>query len=134
MNSLKMLFVAVCAIFIFSNSTCNKKIKVVKSIDGASVTFVALPQAAGTFDFNQTINFDMAAELSKYDITLADLTKVVPESATITIEDSSATPVTFNIVDMVNLELGNTTIPSQRAVFKDPVPHTNLVVALLPTL
>lgn len=126
MNSLKTIALAAIAIFIFSNATCDKKIKLVRTIDGGTITFTALPQAAGTFDFNQSLKFDMEAELKKVDIAMVDLTQVVPESATITIEDSTATPVTFDIVDYVNLELGNSNVANKRAVFKDPVPHTGL--------
>ncbi len=128
MKTIKTLCIAVLAIFLFSNAACDKKIKFEKSIDGASVTFTALPQASGPYDFSENVKFDLETQLKQYDVTLAQVTQVTAESVTIAIEDASATPITFDIVDFVNLELGSTAITSKRVAFKDPVPHTGLIL------
>jgi hypothetical protein len=126
MRTLKTLSIAILAIFLFSNAQCNKKIKLVKTIDGATATFIATPQSAGNYDYSQLVKMDMEAELKKFDISLSSLTAATIESATITLIDSTATPVTFDIMDNISLELGNTSVPLRKLVWKDPVPHTGL--------
>jgi hypothetical protein len=128
MKTFKTLCIAFAAIFIFSNSTCKKKVKIEKDVDGAEVTMTALPQSAGTFDFTQNVKFDLDALLKQYDLSINDLTSVEPVSATITIIDSTATPVSFDIVDNVSVELASSSIPNKRVIYKDPVPHTGLSV------
>ncbi len=128
MKTIKTLCITLLTIFIFSNAVCNKKIKFEKLIDGASTTFIAQPQAAGPYNFSETVKFNLEEQLKPYDVSLTQVTKVVVESVTIAIEDTTVAPVTFNIVDFVNLELGSSSIANVQVAFKNPVPHTGLSV------
>ena len=110
------------AVLLFSNASCDKKIKVEKTIDGASVSFTAVPQPAGDFNINEAVTFDLEAELKKYDITLDEITKVNVQEVLISLVDSSANPVTFNIIDKVNFDITSQGV-TKRLATKDPVPH-----------
>ena len=126
MKSLKIACLALVAVFMFTNSTCKKKIRLEKSINSKSIDFIALPQAAGTFTFSKTQDLDIDALLKDYDLSLTNVMSIQPESLVITIEDTTATPVTYDIVDNVILNMGTNTIPMKKVAWKDPMPKGGL--------
>ncbi len=128
MKTIKTLCIAVIAIFMFSNASCNKKIKLEKDFTTAAVTLSANPQAAGTFDFSDIVAFDLKKTLEDNNLTLDNVTSIDPQSATITIIDGTNPAVTFDIIDKVSVELASATVTNQRVAFKDPVPHTGVKV------
>ncbi len=126
MKSLKIACLALVAVFMFTSSTCNKKIKIEKSISTASIDFIALPQAAGAFTFSKTQDLNLEGLLKDYDLTMANVMSIQPQSLVITIDDTTATKITYDIVDNVILNMGTNTIPMKKVAWKDPMPKGGL--------
>jgi hypothetical protein len=125
MKTIKILFLMLATMLVFSNMKCTKKkIQLDKTIDGASATFILLPQGAGAFDYSDVEQFDLEAELQTFGLSTSNVVKAKASEITITIIDTTSSPVTFDMVDSATLEMGSTNIPMHRVAFKTPVPKT----------
>jgi len=109
-------------------SGCSKLFKVEKSFEGGSVTFIVDPQAAGNYSALGTRKLGMDELLKTYGLKLKNLKSLRLEKCELEIIDSTASPVTFDIVDAAELYVAGGSVPMTRAAHKDPVPHTGLTV------
>jgi hypothetical protein len=113
MKNFKIPVLAVIAFAVFLFTSCGKKILVTKTIDGADIVISVPAQPAGTFSYSQNSKFDMAAKLKDYGATMDDLKNVQLESVTLVIEDPNQPPVTWDIVDHLDVQLSSTVIPAK---------------------
>jgi hypothetical protein len=116
------------ALFIFSNASCSKKIPVEKTVTGDSYRFLLGPQAAGDFDLIQNIKFDLKKMLDQFSLSVDKVESVKVETLTITIEDTTAALITYDIIDKASVDIVTATLPDKRLAFKDPVPHHGIII------
>lgn len=106
---------------------CDSITTIQQNVNSKAVMFDLPPQAAGDYILVQDIAFNFDSLINQYDLDLINLTSVNLQTATLTIIDTSAAPVNFDILDNVELYLESATIPSKKIASKDPVPHTGLI-------
>jgi len=127
----KFFFPIVLATLLLGLTQCDSIKNIEQNVNGRAVTFDLPPQAAGDYMVTQEISFNFDSLVSQFDLDLINLAGVKPQSATISIIDTSATPVTFDILDNVELYLESATIPARKIAYKDPVLHTGLITLAL---
>lgn len=107
-------------------TACDKIIELKADINGGSITFNLDPQAKGSYEDQQNITIDIQSELEKNNVDINKLKKLYLKSATFTIVDTTASPVTFDIANSATLEIGSTVamLPMTKLAWKDPIPNT----------
>jgi hypothetical protein len=125
----KLAYVAALFFSAFLLNSCDqvKVIKVEKTIDGGTVEFLLAPQTNLNYDVAKSDMMDIAELIKPYDLTMDNLKSLKIESAVVDIIDSTATPVNFDIADNMSVEIGTSTLASNKIAYKDPVPHTGLI-------
>ncbi|MEI6059790.1 MAG: hypothetical protein WCR72_03725 [Bacteroidota bacterium] len=126
MKLIRHLFPYALAVLLFGLTQCDKISQVEHNVTSKAITFDLPAHDAGDYELTQIVNMNFDSLVSQYDLGLVSLTSVRPESATLSIIDTDATPVTFDILDLVEMDLATASMASRKIAWKDPVPHTGL--------
>jgi hypothetical protein len=126
MKTLKLLPLLILSLFLSSLSGCDDIEVINQNVNSKSVVFDLPPQPAGEYVFTQDIAFNFDSLVDQFGISLLNLTSVTPQSVTLTIIDASATPVTFDLLDHVELSVLAATLTETMIASKNPVPHTGV--------
>lgn len=125
MKTLKNIFIASIATGFVLVAGC-KKLTINKDFDGGTIVFQINPQSAGSYDEVSNVKFNLQSELDKLGIKMDRIKSLHLKKATFIINDTTPSPVTFDIVDNASLELSTATKPFKKIAWKDPMPHTGL--------
>ena len=110
---------------IFLSTSCKKGIDATFTKDFSNVAFT-IPATTQSGTINSS-GVNVSTGISKYasdnGFSLSNLKSAKIKTCTLTINDTSATPITFDVIDYITAQVGSTGLSTVDIATKNPITH-----------